>query len=178
MENLKFRRGVTLVEVMMVLGVMAFLLGIIMQLASSVHDSSRSSELVTEVDVIHEIAKNLVSSSPGSQGCCSGPEIHGTGELPSRYWDAKNEVMVTPNGGLIDPHAISNGLFLIWVRGLTTNECVALATTSWGPGQTNLNVNNIGDYGAGTWPGPQATQWCASQPSGQSYVAIGWNLAY
>lgn len=175
---MKKQRGVSLIEALFVLGIMAIIIGMVMVLYSQSNDRFKATALKEEIMDLKHIVDTLLADQPQSPGTSDGTGYYGlgpdviikSGMLPQKY--INGNVIVTPYGGKFDFHVDNNGVWLFWIYGLSREACWTIATGDWGDIH-NMNINGAGDWG-GTWPPGAATQYCNQQPDGQAYIGMSF----
>lgn len=97
-------RGVTLVEVMMVLGVLAILLGLLMSILGMVQTNQKSNEMLQE---LYLIKQQTISLCSGTEDTCKGEvDISATiakaNVLPRRYVSSDGNTLKDVYGGPLE----------------------------------------------------------------------------
>lgn len=176
------KKGVTLLEALFVLGIMAIILGLIFVMYSQANDKRKTTALKEEIGLLKYTMDSLLSDQIQNQNGkdpingqlgyygLGATELIKSGMIPAKY--INKNLIVTPFGGTIDFHVDNNSVWVLWIYGLTNNACVTIATTEWG-NIHNMNINNKGDYG-GTWPAKQAVESC-NNSSNQNYIGMSFN---
>lgn len=157
------KKGVTLIEVLFVLGIMAVILGLVMILASQSNDRKKANQLKEEILQIVNIANSLSNGASDYQNV-SASDIIKSGLLPASY--AKNGILLSPYGSEITVFVYGpgnkedTGRLAVYLSGVPKIACVelisqdfsGLATAvngnwNWGGGVTNTGVlpNNVGN---------------------------------
>ena len=149
------RRGVTLVEVMMVLGVMAILLGLAMTIYSSVRTTQTTNadkeEILTLLDTYRQLSDSQAYNNQVSQDDTYGATLAKSGLIPKRYVASDNQNIVSSSGSIIGVYSNGWGGFVSFVlSGVPKPECIKLATSTWGD-TTNIHDININGYGNGVY---------------------------
>jgi len=153
----KRNHGVTLVEVMMVLGVMAILLGLAMTVYSITNERELTNQTVEEV---FEIMQGIYEykEGHGTMDGMTASYLSQGGLVPAKYVQSPN-VLLTPHGGQIAFNAENwnpGGGMTVWLNGLSRQECIALVEldmsqyanvrrVNWEP---QYNQSFVGEQGA------------------------------
>jgi len=184
-------RGVSLLEVMMVLGVFAILLGVILPIADTVHKKEQALATYQEVMQILEIQKELNQNdtadlkSDGHFGL-SGNDLAKTGMFPKKY--VYQGAIVSPFGSSITIDNSSPGHFIVWLWKVPYESCVILATQPW-KGLYQFGIGSVNLFEGGTNSSPysggytlQKAEEACQTPYGKSlgtWMAIGfWADSY
>lgn len=135
-------RGVTLVEVMMVLGVMAFLLGLIMTIMSIVSDHRKNNELLQEIFIVKDATTSLTENANKTvENDDLAPVLYKAKAVPQKYFSS-SEDLITPYGTQIKLYtnawAVSG--ITLWLSSVPKTACMLLGAGGWGG---NQSVNNI-----------------------------------
>lgn len=132
------RRGVTLVEALMVIGVLAVLLGLAMLVAVLVNAANKSNQFLTEIATITDTA-NQISAGTADLSNLNESALANSGLLPNRW--VSGSTLLSPFGSTITvtggaAGAGTNGLttYLITVPGVPKSACVKISTTDFGNG--------------------------------------------
>lgn len=157
------RRGVTLIEVLFVLGIASIVIGLVMLLVSQAGDRKKANQLKSEILQIVNIANSLSDGESDYQNV-SGTDIIKSGLLPASY--SKNGMLITPYGSEINVFVYGpgnkddTGRLAVYLSGVPKVACVELITQdfsglatavngnwNWGGGVTNTGVkpNNVGN---------------------------------
>lgn len=99
MDIIYKRKGVTLIESLFVLGIMAVLIGMVMAIYSSTNNTSKTNQLIIEVSELIQITQDLNKDRSTFTGI-NNEILAKTGLVPNRY--IKNGNLITPFGGGID----------------------------------------------------------------------------
>lgn len=94
-RNYQRRQGITLIEVLFVLGIMAILIGIVMYSLSSVNSRNKENQLFEEIYQIKSIMVDLCTNNLDACKTDIIQPIAKSGLLPSKY---------IKNGTIIDPY--------------------------------------------------------------------------
>lgn len=175
------KKGVTLIEALFVLGIMAVILGLTFVVYSEAQDKRKTTELKEEIGLLKytmdsmiqdqvqgQNGKETINGQLGYYGL-GADELIKSGMIPNKYINGK--YIVTPFGGKIDFHVDYNSVWVLWIYGLSKNSCVTIATTEWG-NIHNMNINNKGDYG-GTWPVQGAVSSC-NYSDNNNYIGMSF----
>jgi len=162
------RRGLSLLEIILALGVTALILLGVMHLYSESVTKSRTNDLVEEVALIYKAVYELTNGgTTGGMGFyVYETSLIQSNLMPAKYYNAAHTDLVSPFGGeiFIPGPSGDNGGELIWLFEVPYEACVTLATTEWGM-NTNLNINYEADGGTGTFKGYQGESLCNSGSS-------------
>jgi len=172
----KNRHGVSLIEVLFVLGIMAILIGMIMVVYSNVTINQKSNQMIEEFLTIINDAQSLTSGFPDFQNIDSKTLIQ-SGLLPQKY--ISGDKIITPFGSEIEIYvygpgntADSVGKLAVYFLDLPQVPCIMLATKAVGQLADGYNVNwnwtNGMSNGNGLTPS-QASQACES---GDNWIGI------
>lgn len=93
------RRGLTLIEALFVLGIMAILIGLVMVLYSMASEKQKTQQLITEVSLLID-ACNSLTDSQSSYKNLDSKSLAKSGLIPSKF--IKDGLIVTPYGGKIE----------------------------------------------------------------------------
>jgi len=140
-ELLKQRRGVSLIEALFVLGIMAVLLGMVMVLYSENTISIQANALEEELNSIVNIGHQLNQSKSGYDGLTS-TAIAESGLLASKY--IKNQSgIVSPFGTTINYYGYPEAIVLT-VDGVPKAICEKIVSSNLGAIQS-LSVGGVLD---------------------------------
>ncbi|BCI68292.1 hypothetical protein AAJCM20276_29160 [Acetobacter aceti] len=96
------RKGVTLIEALFVLGLMAIIIGLVMLFVSQADIKRKNSQYIQELGIIRQALHDLCDSNPKS---CSNkdmaPTLAQSGLLPQKYTYAQQ--VVDPYGSTMSP---------------------------------------------------------------------------
>lgn len=136
-EEVKGRKGVTLIEALFVLGIMAVLIGMVMVLLSQTTSSTKTNQLTEEITTIVDAAHQLYQGQPAYDSNV-GTAIASSGLLPSRY--INSNTIVSPFGATITlTNTTINGVSAVdfSIPNVPQTTCVKLSTTDFGNGLLN-----------------------------------------
>lgn len=161
-------RGVTLVEVMMVLGVLSIILGLVMNIYSITHERGMTNQTVQEVFEIMQGIYEYKETHGTMNGITATYLSHG-GLIPNKYV-ASDNLILTPHGGQIsfnEENWNSDGLggVAVWLNGLSRQECIALV---------QLDMSQYASVRRVNWE-PQYNQSLTGE-QGASYAELLCNL--
>lgn len=146
-ENGKIkRRGVTLIEVLFVLGIASVLLGMVMLFLSSATQKRKTQELLTEINLLID-ASNTLTSSSNKYTTLSPDVLVKSGLIPTRF--ISNGQLVTPFGGSIDviPFNYTEGgedFYLAFnFNGLPRESCEWIGVQDFGGSAQSVTVTNM-----------------------------------
>lgn len=135
LERIAARRGATLVEVLMYLGIAAFIIGGAIVLYSLATASSRANNAITEVMTIVDQVHSLYNGQSSYDGL-SNTDLAQTGEFPSKW--IKNGNIVTPYGNIVTVVAGTEdggtNTINITFPSIPKDACIKLATNDFGNG--------------------------------------------
>lgn len=139
----KNRNGLSLIEVLFVLGIMAILIGGIMILFSQNTDAIKSNQLREEILTIYKIGSQLTSDYPDFNNI-TALDIINSGLLPSKYIQSQN--IVSPYGGQIyitsyEASGTSAPSFGVYTNNLPKIACIFLASQDFSGLSSAVNVN-------------------------------------
>ena len=164
-KNKNNKRGLTLIETLFVLGIMAILLGMIMLLYSRSVEREKINNIMIEIGELKEVANDLYKDQ--IQNIPEDTEISNTllksGLIQNNY--NNNGTLTTPFGQTI--YVMLNqwgGKIAFQIYNLSISQCVELATMDAGlpSGIHDININDAsnGTYGVSSISPLQATQKC------------------
>jgi len=164
-------RGVTLVEVMMVLGVMAFLLGLVMTIMGSVNQSRHADELKQEIITLAQISNELSNSRVDFSNIQASSVIQ-SGLLPKKY--IAGDQIVTPSGGhiILENYGEYQNTISFWAYGLTRDECMLIVTTDFSGITSAMNTNWVYDSGGIPYTTQRADSSCQAGTS--NYIGMNF----
>ena len=147
----KNRKGVTLIEVLFVLGISAILLGLVMTLYSSNNMKVDSNNVLAELAEFRSIAQELYGSEVlnGNYQDIS-TALKNSGLVPLKYTSMIG--LQTMNGEPVQVLLNAwGGQYIFRLYDIPKAECVSLATTPVGNGSDihDINVNGFGPGGSG-----------------------------
>lgn len=119
MKYIKYRKGVTLIEALFVLGIMAIILGGVMLLLSQNTERLKFNQFRDEIMLIGESASTLYQSEPEFDSQLTPGVLIKSGLIPQKY--IKNNDLVTPWGTTITWNSSSDHLQLM--INLPTDAC-------------------------------------------------------
>lgn len=125
MQHNRKRKGITLIEVLFVLGIMAILIGIVMTTLSMATEREKLNQFKEEILTIGNIGNELSQSQPDFNNV-STEAIAKSHLLPNKY--VKGNGLVTPWGGSID--IMPGGDLWMMVNDVPQAACKALDRTS------------------------------------------------
>lgn len=144
-------KGVTLIEALFVLGIMAIMIGGIMLLVAQSQDSTRENMLAMEINTIVSIVHDEYGNVNNYSGL-TNTIIVGSGQLPNRY--INNSQIINPYNGsvvVVDAGVNSDSLpiFTMTLTGVSQAACYTLTTQNIGAQMTALTINgeSIGELG-------------------------------
>ena len=129
-KKLHYRKGVTLIEALFVLGIAAILLGLVMVLVSNSSQKSKNNQCIAEIATIADTVHSLCDSS---SNCIENVDITGpvaqSGLLSQKYVKADKSSPIDPYGMPIDDIHLSydqgNNLYLVMhVYTVNKQECI------------------------------------------------------
>ena len=129
-------RGVTLVEVMMVLGVMAFLLGLVMLVAALVNGSNKSNQFIEEITTVVDVTNQLTQGQSDLSGLTTAT-LAASGLIPRRWTDGST-TLYTPFGTSLqvaaDTAAGGSGQASYTITGtaIPVTACVKMSVVDFG----------------------------------------------
>ena len=176
MKNYNYSKGVSLIEALFVLGIMAILIGMVMVLLSSASDRFKTNSLKEELMEIVHIASDLSKGRADYWGSITAPDIINSGQLGHQYYS--NGLITTPYGTVINFATVNasstttNDIINLWVSGLSQADCISIATTDFSNLSNAMNINYNVDSGGKAFNPQIATQFCLK--SGNN--VIGWNF--
>lgn len=164
-------RGVTLVEVMMVLGVASILLGLAMTLMASVNENRRANELKEEIITLAHISNELSNSRVDFSNIHASTVVK-SGLLPKRYISGDN--IVTPYGSsvVLENYGSYQNTISFWAYGLTREECILIVTTDFSGITSAMNTNWLYDSGGLPYTPQRAASSC--QTGSTNYVGMNF----
>jgi len=172
---IKTRRGISLIEALFVLGIMAIIIGAIMVLYSQSNDREKINQLKDEILTIYNISSTLTNDMSDFSNLQSS-NIISSGLLDKRY--IQDGHIITPLGGMITMGNYGAGVpsISLWMYGLSKSNCQLIVTTDFSGISTSLNTNGVWDsswdYGyAKAYTPEQAVQHC-----NQSNNSVALNL--
>lgn len=153
------RRGITLTEVMLVLGVAAILLGLAMTIYSLVSTKNSSNNVIEELFVIRDAAMNL-STGKTDWNSVTAASLAESGLIPRRYISPDKSNLIDPYGNIIDiiqysdsaVNKTSSTSLGIYFNNIPKTACVSLALLDIHGLGNAVNVNwdwagGVTDYG-------------------------------
>lgn len=148
-------KGVSLIEVLFVLGILAVLLGGTMMLLSQANNKLKTGQTEAELLGIIKIVQSLKDSDS-----ISASDIAKSGTFPQKF--IKNDTIVSAFGTEIEITA-GGGSYDIEVQGLNKSSCVLMATQEFGDVVPNLVINGeTHAMKSGVISPSQATTMCSS----------------
>lgn len=139
------RKGVSLIEALFVLGIMAILLGIVMVLFSQSNDKAEAVNAYIEIADIKD-AMSSIMTTPGAYDDFNTQILTRSGLLPNKYISSDYNSLVTPfhtsatvvgNGGMT---------YAIYFWGLSKTQCVNMLST-YNPGDFSfVQVSQLIQY--------------------------------
>lgn len=173
----KNRRGVSLIEALFVLGIIAILIGMVMILYSHASERRQMNELKDEllefkyaVDALYPngILTGDVATAVTESGFMSNKYLYGAGVT----------IFHDPLGGAITITNPGDGTALnalnIWVWYLTKEQCIELSTTDFGTLMQNRSINYQYDSGSSTTSATNAEANC--KDGNANYMAFNMEL--
>ncbi|MBR0559742.1 type II secretion system protein [Neokomagataea anthophila] len=143
----QFARGVTLIEALLVLGIMAILIGMVMTFYAMTTEKTKNNQLIQEADKLIFITRQLSESQQNFTGF-NGQVMAKTGYVENRYIN-KNGDLIDPYGGKIDviPFNYQKNGIPIYLAfnfyGLSKTACVLLGTQDFGGEAQSMTVTNM-----------------------------------
>lgn len=154
-----FRQGVTLIEALFVLGIMAILLGMVMVIYNRVSEREKINETRSLVFNIYN-ASNDLTSGLDDFGDLSTTVLIQSGLIDKKY--INNGSFITPLGGSIITGNYGTGAnsYSIWIYNLSKTACEEIVSQDWTGLTLALNVNWLKDSGGEAYTGTQSSQYC------------------
>lgn len=160
-----YKKGLSLIETLFVLGVMAIILGMVMILYSQSTEREKINNTMIEIGELKEATNSLyrdqIQSIPDDTEISS--VLLKSGLIPNKY--NNNGTLTTPFGQTI--YVMLNqwgGKIAFQIYNLSVSQCVELATMDAGlpSGIHDININDAsnGTYGVSSISPLQATQQC------------------
>jgi len=147
-EEVKGRKGVTLIEALFVLGIMAVLIGMVMVLLSQTTSSTKTNQLTEEVTTIVDAVHQLYQGQASYSGLDTSV-LAQSGLLPNRYVGTGgtnggsnivnpfgSNVTVTGQSGSAGSSGVS-AYFEVDIGTVPQAACVKVLTTDFGSGMLN-----------------------------------------
>lgn len=118
-------RGVTLVEVMMVLGVVAILLGLALTMFGIVSSNMKAAATAEAINEITDAVTSFVHNQK-SWDTFTSETLFQSGLVDSKYVNVSKNTLIFPNG--YTGTVVGNGgtSFAIYLFGVKSSDCVAL----------------------------------------------------
>lgn len=169
--EVKKRRGVTLIEALFVLGIMAVLIGMVMVMLSQTNSSNKTNQLSEEITTIVDTAHELYQGQPDYNNIDS-TTLAKSGLFPNRWVNGSG--LVSPFGAPITLTSVTqNGVaaFKISIPTVPQAACVKIATTDYGNGllartPTGTPSSKSGATATGAPSSPtDATANCSANPT-------------
>jgi len=156
------RRGITLAEVMLVLGITAIILGLAMTLYGLVTTKNTANDLVEEIFIIRDAAMNL-SSGKSDWNSVNAASLVQSGLIPNRYISPDKTNILDPYGNIVNivqysdsaVNKTSSTSLGIYFNNIPKTACIDLAMQNIQGLGNALNVNwnwagGVTDYGLTT----------------------------
>lgn len=191
------KRGFTLTEIAIVLGIVGLILGAIWVAASAVYNNLRVSRATTELlDIAQNVRAMYATSSTvdsGSNMTVSGAQSAGgltyvqAGTFPSDMISSGTTIQNPWGGGVAieaETANVANDAFAVEFDKVPQNACIALVTSNTGGGRdTGLFFVGAGSAGslslaAGSTPTASTFPMAASYASGTLCTAASNNVAF
>lgn len=184
MKDMNNRKGLSLLEVLFVLGVLAILLGMIFMIQSHVSARIKSNSLIQEVLDIRN-AEDTLFSSTGSGFASnehfglSSTDIAKTGLISKEY--IRNGDLTTPFGSSITIDNSSPSHYIIWLWDVPYESCIAFAEQNWDNlYQFGIGYENL--FSGGSNSAPSSKSWkpedaesaCNAKGQPATWIAIGF----
>jgi len=157
-------RGVTLVEVMMVLGVMAFLLGLVMLVAALVNGTNKSNQFIEEITTLVDVTNQLTQGQNDLSGL-SEADLAKSGLIPTRWTDGSTQLF-SPFGSQITVKGSAAGqgtdnltTYTITAQNIPQTACVKIAVVDFGNALVARTIQGQsgGSGGSGSSSGTSGT---------------------
>lgn len=126
------RGGVTLIEALFVLGIMAVLIGMVMVFLSQTTMSTKTNQLSEEISSLVDTAHELYQGQPDYSGI-SASVLAQSGLFPNRWVNSSN--VISPFGATMTISSTSDqgiSAFQISIPTVPKPACVKIATTDYG----------------------------------------------
>jgi len=187
MEKIKIintRKGLSLLEVLFVLGLLAILLGMIFMIQSHVSARIKSNDLIQEVMAIRNAQDTLLGSTGSGFASdqhfgLSSTDLAKTGLIPEEY--IHNGDLVTPFGSSITIDNSSPSHYIIWLWSVPYESCIAFAQQNWDNlYQFGIGYENLFSGGSNSspsdkkWSPEDAESACNAKGNQSTWIAIGF----
>ena len=144
-------RGVTLIEALFVLGIMAIMIGGIMLLVAQSQDSTKENMLTMEINIIVSIIHDEYGNMNTYSGLSNNIIIN-SGRLPNRYIfnnniiDAYNGDVSVVDAGVTDDNT---PIFKLTLKSVSRGACYTLTTQNIGNQMSAMTINgqSVGELG-------------------------------
>lgn len=184
------RRGFTLTEIAIVLGIIGLILGAIWAAASAVYNNLRTSRAQQEILTVAQNIRAMYATQSTVDANATTDTYINAGVFPS---DATVEVpggsksTKNPWGGKFDvvpgPSFNDNTTFSVVMEGIPINACITLSTSTTGTGRDSglvslkVNDSDVGTLDAGTFPvGAKTASDSCTQGSATAGVKLAWEF--
>ena len=166
MKFTKSRKGVTLIEVLFVLGISAVILGLVMTLFSQSAEKAKIQSLRIEIGEIIQCVNSLTDSATSYTGITS-QTIAQSGQIDRKYIDKSGTYLTSPYGGpvTLQPYGRNNGtlIFLdIKLIGLSRVACELVAVQGVGSLANSTTITGMQIDNVNGFTGQQVVQNCLS----------------
>lgn len=140
MISKKRRQGVSLIEALFVLGILAILLGMVMMLYSKATSEAKSNALKEEILDIYKIGEQITASKTDFDNI-QASDIINSGLLNRKY--ISNGLIVTPYGTEVDITTYSgeSPTFGVYVNNIPKDACALLSTQDFSGIANAVNTN-------------------------------------
>lgn len=181
------RRGFTLTEIAIVLGIIGLILGAIWAAASAVYNNLRTSRAQQEILTVAQNIRAMYATQSTVDSAATTDTYISAGVFPSdaTVETSSGKSVKNPWGGNFDIIASSSDnytSFIVTMEGVPVNACITLATSTTGTGRdsglVDLSVDDssIGSLAGGTFPvgAKAAADSCTTQ--GSSGRKLAWEF--
>jgi len=170
--NKQYTKGVTLIEVLFVLGITAILIGMIMILYSQSSNREKSNNMAIEVvDIFNAVNSFRENESPINMTTINEKILARSGLISAKYINKDHTTLIDPFGASIQVF-VDESSMAINFNDVSPQACLALMTYDYGDSAKQFQ---IGDSGILLAPLEMSniTKWCKY---GNTFMEIVMNI--
>lgn len=183
-RKINFKKGLSLLEVLFVLGILTILLGMIFIIQAHVSARIKSNSLIQEVLAIRNAEDTLFSSTGAGFASdqhfgLSSTDLAKTGLISKEY--IHDGDLMTPFGSSITIDNSSPGHYIIWLWSVPYESCVAFTQQNWDNlYQFGIGYENLFSGGSNSspsdkkWSPEDAESACNAKGNQSTWIAIGF----
>ena len=166
------RQGVTLIEALFVLGIMAILIGMVMVLYSQSTEKEKANQMAIEaIDILNAVESFREGESPLNMTTINEKILARSGLLSHKYVDANQTTLIDPYGNALQVFTDGSSVAINF-NDVSSQACVGLMSYDYGDSAKQFQ---IGDSGIMLAPLTisEITKWCKY---GNSFMEIVMNM--